>query len=55
MVYEQDAGVGFQVDLLGFAHYFESFDGDVLFVGEAEADEVEHYGPQWRAPCFEAK
>ena len=55
MVYEQDARVGFQVDPLGFAHYFESLDGDVLFVGEAEADEVKHSGPQWRSRYFEAK
>ena len=46
MVYEQDAGVGFEVDPFGFAHYFQSLNCDVLFIREAEAYEVEHSAPQ---------
>ena len=46
MVYEQDAGVGFEVDPFGFAHYCQSLDCDVLFIGEAEAYKVKHYAPQ---------
>ena len=55
VVYEQDAGVGFEIDPLGFAHYFQSLDCDVLFICEAEAYEVKHYGPQRWSLCFAVK
>ena len=42
LVDEQDRGVGFEVDALGFLDDFEALDGDVSLVGQAETDNVQH-------------
>lgn len=42
LVDEQDRGVGFEVDALGFLDNFEALDGNVSLVGQAETDNVQH-------------
>lgn len=42
LVNHEDAGICFKVDAGAFLDDLESGNGDVFFVGEAEADEVEH-------------
>lgn len=42
LVNHEDAGVCFEVDAGAFLDDLETGDGDVFFIGEAEADEVEH-------------
>jgi hypothetical protein len=45
----EDAGVGLEVDAAGALHDLEAGDGNVLFGGEPEADEVEdHLGGMLR-------
>lgn len=42
LINEQDCGVGFEVDALGFLDDFEALDGDVSLVSQAETDNVQH-------------
>lgn len=44
LVHEQDRRIGFEVDPLGPLDDLQPLDGDVLLVGQAEADKVEHAG-----------
>lgn len=46
---EEEGGVAFEIDSGCAAHDFEAGVRDVMFVGEAEADEVEHCGAGARA------
>jgi hypothetical protein len=42
LIDEEDGGVGFEIDAGRLLDDFETFDGDVCLIGQAEADEVEH-------------